>query len=186
MLTLFIQIAFASESFSWGEPSRIDISQEKIDVIIKQYVDTNMADKVKSYNHFLQMQKETKLAKYADKTFVQNTLMWQDMKLNQNKKMDIAYLKVYCRDLVLADRKDWRVPTYYELLELVDYSHVPSYVKGLKYVADDNYWSISKDITKKDHYWIVDFKKGVTDTKNELENYSIRCVRTLSTKRGEY
>lgn len=145
-----------------------------------------MPDEVEKYHRFLQMQKETKLAKYADKTFVQNGLMWQDTKLNETKKLNIAYLKVYCRDLVLANRKDWRVPTYYELLELVDYTRYPSSNGGLNYVAQDKYWSISKDVMKKDQYWIVDFESGITDTKNELEKYPIRCVRTLSSKRGEY
>ena len=145
-----------------------------------------MADEVEKYNRFLQMQKETKLAKYLDKTFVQNTLMWQDMRINQEKKMNIAFAKVYCRDLVLANRKDWRVPTYYELLELIDYSRSPSSNDGLNYVIDEPYWSISQDITKKDQYWMIDFKTGITDTQNELEKYPIRCVRTLSKKRGEY
>lgn len=164
----------------------MDITQDKIESIIKEYVDTNLPNEVEKYYQTLKEQKEAKLAKYADKTFVHNKLMWQDMPVNQTKQMSVAKLKVYCRGLGLANRKDWRAPTYYELLELIDYSRVPSGVKGLQYVAKNPYWSTSKDITKRGYFWVVDFQEGLTDTQNSLDSYSIRCVRTLSTKRGEY
>ncbi len=180
----------AQSSFSWGEPSLVNISQNKIDNLIKQYVDTHKQKEVQRYENFLQMQRETKIAKYADKTFVHNNLMWQDQKINSTQKMNIVELKVYCRDLVLANRKDWRAPSYYELMELIDYTKSnPSTIAKIKNIQSDFYLSSSKQAkekSKEKNYWVVDFQTGVSDTRNESEQFYIRCVRTLSNKKGEY
>jgi len=146
-----------------------------------------MQDEVEKYHKLQKDKKEKLLEKYADKTFVHDGLMWQDMKINEEIKMNMIEQKIYCRDLVLADRKDWRLPTFYELLSLVKYDKSnPSSLEKIRYIKPASYLSSSKDIQKKAYYWVVDFREGLTTTQSELERYYGRCVRTLSTKKGEY
>ena len=175
------------DQFVWGGISKTDITQKEVETIIKEYVDNNMQDEVEEYHELLNEKRDQKLDRYADKTFVQGELMWQDMKENETEKLNIIQFNVYCRDLELANRKDWRPPTYYELLELVDYTKTePSSVDGLKYIEPVKYWSISIHSTKKDSYWFIDFTLGTTDITSGLKKLHIRCVRELSKKRGEY
>lgn len=113
--------------------------------------------------------------------------MWQDEIVNTQKKLNQLELKFYCKDLDLVQRKDWRVPTYFEMLTLVDYEKTdPSANAKLKYVTASKYWTSSNDIQQKDSNWFVDFKYGKTGTSSDLERYYIRCVRDISQKEGTY
>lgn len=178
--------AFAQEII-WGNVSKIDLDKTSIENIFKNYVDTNSPESVRLYKESLQKQKKEALENVASITFVDDGLMWQDTIDVQEKVFNRLELKMYCKELTLAQREDWRVPTYQELLSLVDYKRSnPASKAKIMYIAATKYWSSTQSIGKKGQYWFVDFKYGKSDTASDLERYNARCVRKISEVEGEY
>lgn len=156
-------------------------------MIIKQYVDKQYPEKTKEYYFSLKKEKKDKLEKIKKITFVDNHLMWQDTNINEDLKLNRLELKVYCRKLNFAQRKDWRVPSFKEMISLVDYSiSTPASLDKIKYISSSKYWTSTSSLVEKDKNWFVDFKYGNTGTESDLIRYNIRCVRDLSTKEGDY
>lgn len=116
--------------------------------------------------------------------------MWQDQELNSSDKLNSLEFKVYCRKLRLAKRKDWRVPTYDELISLVDYTKSnPANIDKIKHIVPQKYWSSSVDMAntkKKDFSWFVDFMYGTSGVESDLSRLHFRCVREISSKKGTY
>lgn len=185
-MVLFSLNSFA-QVISWGDTAETKLDKKQVDNLIKVYVDKNYPLKVKEYKKYLATIKQNKLQKVSDTTFVYHNLMWQDIEKNSTKKYNHLEARVYCRKLKLAHRKDWRIPTYEELLELVDYTKFnPSSVDGLRYIVPKKYWSSSLDIKSKGKIWFVDFLYGKSSTIDKSSKIYLRCVRTLSTKKGDY
>lgn len=175
------------KEFQWGTPVQTNVTKDKVDLVIKKYVDEKYPQKVKEYKEYLSKIKQTKIEKYSKSTFVDDTLMWQDNQNTISKQLNRLEFKIYCKDLILANRKDWRVPTYDELLKLVDYTkYNPATQEKIKYIIANQYWSGSKSLIGKDNYWYVDFKDGSTNFTSDMKKYNIRCVREISKKDGEY
>jgi len=173
--------------FQWGNTVRIDMSPHKAKMIIKKYVTTNYPQKSKQYDQYLINLKQKKLQKYSHVTFTQNNLMWQDNQDTLQKKLNILEFSIYCKNLILANRKDWRVPTYSELLGLVHYKKIdPATLKKVHFVQSDKYWSVSKKINKVNSSWYVDFNDGTTGVESNIQRHNIRCVRQISQQIGEY
>ena len=113
--------------------------------------------------------------------------MWQDQLENKTLKLNRLEFKVYCRRLELADRKDWRVPTYNELNLLVDYNTTdPASLKKIKYINSSKYWSSTSSVLEKKKNWFIDFRYGTSDILSDLEKLNIRCVRNMSSEKGTY
>lgn len=175
-----------AEVFEWGNPIKIETSKVEVQNIIKKYVEQNQKEKLQNYNKKLEEKKQEKISEHTDITFVQNDLMWQDTQDNILKEFNILELKIYCRKLELASKKDWRVPSYKELLDLIDYEkQQPSSVEKLKNVTNKKYWSISQNLQDRTHYWYVNFKDGTSNAELKQIRNNIRCVRDISSKKGE-
>lgn len=171
----------------WGTVVQTNITQSEVKELIKSYVDERYPHKVEKYEQFLRDKKESKLEKHSFVTFVDDGLMWQDDIDAIKEHLNILELKIYCRNLQLANRKDWRVPSYDEMLKLVDYEkHNPATKEKIEYILPNRYWSISKSVSAKDNYWYVDFKDGSTNFADDSQRYNIRCVREISQKAGQY
>ena len=122
-----------------------------------------------------------------DITFIDNNLMWQDTKINTELKLNRLELKVYCRKLNFANRKDWRVPLFSELISLVDYSQTnPASINKIQYINPTKYWTSSSSALEKNKKWFVDFEYGTTGIDSDLVRYNIRCVRDVSMKEETY
>lgn len=187
---ILTSISYA-QSLTWGGYTKLDISKKEANQIIKEYVDREYPEIVKEYEKELDVIKNEKIKNVSDTTFVYKNLMWQDTNINTTSKRKYLEAKKYCKYLVLAKRKDWRLPTYKELLEIVDYSKAdPAIQNGFKYVNSLPYWSSTekKEGKKslKKSYWYVDFSIGSSDFTNELELNHFRCVRELSDKKDDY
>jgi len=183
---LLIIKSFALE-YEWGSTVQTNMTKNKANILIKKYVDENYPQKVESYNKSLKKLKETKIEKYAKGTFVDGIYMWQDNEDTISKKLNILEYRVYCRDLNLANRRDWRVPTYNELLHLINYTkNNPATDEKIQYIIPKEYWSGSKSLVNKGSNLYVNFKDGTTNLKSVLHEYNIRCVREISNKGGEY
>ncbi|MGB3751461.1 MAG: DUF1566 domain-containing protein [Arcobacteraceae bacterium] len=132
-------------------------------------------------------QKKEKITSVRDVAFVQDALMWQDDKDTKKLKLNRLELKFYCKDLTLAKRKDWRVPTYEEMITLIAFSKSnPASKDIVTKIESSQYWTSTVSVLEKDKNWFVDFKYGKSDITSDLVQYNIRCVRDLSTKEGDY
>ena len=176
-----------SEVLQWGESIRIGMSKSEINALIKEYVIKQYPEKVQQYHQALEEQRANKLKKYSNETFVDGDFMWQDSEDNLLLKYNTLEAKVYCRRLNLATKKDWRLPSYSELLTLIDYNRFePASIKGLTNVALKRYWTSSMSFSDVSADWYVDFKYGETRTSLKENGYNIRCVRDLSKVEGEF
>jgi len=176
-----------AQRVQWGDPIKLEITKKQIDTIIKDYVDKNENKKVNSYHADLESEKNTKISKYDEVIFVNDNLMWQDDKNVVEKELNILESKIYCRKLRLANRKDWRVPKYNELLSIIDYNNMNSaIVNESKFNLSKRYWSISFNVNDKNRYLYVDFKDGETGLDKKSNRYNIRCVRSISKEKGNY
>lgn len=150
-------------------------------------MDKSYPEKVKNYHLALAKQKEEKIKSVKDVAFVQDTLMWQDNNDTASLKLNSLELKFYCKKLNLAQRRDWRVPTYEEMITLIDYNRSDPASKDIvTNVVASKYWTSSVSVFEKDTNWFVDFKYGTSDIDSELVDHHIRCVRDLSMKEGDY
>ncbi len=192
---LLCSIVCSSLSFgdilTWGGYTKMEISKNQVEEITKQYVDTTYSKKVKEYNQHLQKIKESKIKSVSNNTFVDDNLMWQDTKANETLLLNQLESKRYCKELVFAKRKDWRVPTYKELLMLVDYTKAnPASIDKIKNIVPQDYWSDTQvkqtQEAEKKSFWFVNFSLGKSDIANEMEKKHIRCVRELSSKKDNY
>ena len=176
---------------TWGGYSKLDITKTKVDAIIKAHVDTKYPDKVKEYNQKLADMKQSKIDAVSDSTFIHGKLMWQDTSENTTLMLNQLESKIYCKGINLAKRKDWRVPTYLELLELVDYTKSnPASLEKIKYITPESYWSDTQKLDKKESriksFWYVDYLQGMSDIGSEMDKRNVRCVRELSPKKDDY
>jgi len=177
---------FATE-FSWGEIVKTDIDKKEVNSIIQNYVDKTYPKVVKNYHDALKKQKENMIKSVSNITFIDNNLMWQDSKVNVESKLNRLELKVYCRKLDFANRKDWRVPTVSEMLTLIDYTkNTPASISKVKYIIPLKYWTSSSSVLQNRKNWFVDFDYGRSGVDSDLKRYNIRCVRDISTLEGEY
>ena len=183
---MLLSCSFAEE-FYWGTSVQTNITKDQVDMVIKKYVDEKYPQKVQEYKQYLDKIKQTKIEKYAQSTFVDDKFMWQDNQDTISKQLNILEFKIYCRDLVLANRKDWRIPTYDEVLKLIDYKkNNPASKEKIQYVLPNRYWSGSSNVKTQNNYWYIDFKDGTTNFTTDMQKYNIRCVREISQKDGEY
>jgi len=191
LFSILFVTSLYGDILTWGGYTKIDISKNEVNEIIKNYVDKTYPKKVAQYNKQLDQIKQKKLEAVSDKTFVHNNLMWQDITENKTLKLNQLKAKRYCKNLVLAKRKDWRVPSYKELLGLVDYTKIDSAsISLIKNISGTSYWSDTQKHLKKKQklrtYWFVEFLEGSSGFSNEMEMKNIRCVREISTKKDDY
>jgi len=116
-------------------------------------------------------------------------LEWQDNYAVKEIKMRWKEAKRYCQNLTMSGHRDWRLPSYDELLSIVDYKRYdPAIMPGFKNAASDYYWSNSfftglsgiggDGIFPETKSLIVDFGSGYTAFgSREYEEYYVRCVR---------
>ncbi len=105
-------------------------------------------------------------------------LMWQDNSKAKSIKKKWSSAKSYCRNLTLAGHSDWRLPSYDELLTIVDYDrYKPAIMPGFQNVASSRYWSSSEYVSDAEYAWNVNFKDGNAGDFTESDEGYVRCVR---------
>ncbi|MFT5662138.1 MAG: hypothetical protein ACI9TV_002786 [Sulfurimonas sp.] len=117
----------------------------------------------------------------VDVTFDSGTsLMWQDNKDVRKSDYTFAQAQSYCSNLKLGEYSDFRVPTLRELQTIIDYrNHNPAMLNGFKNPESDEFWSSTPFVYRTDSLWIVDFKKGTTETASERYSKNVRCVQHI-------
>ena len=104
-------------------------------------------------------------------------LVWQDNSEAATVKKTWQGAKRYCANLTYGG-KPMRLPTYDELLSIVDYDRYdPAIVPSFKNVASRWYWSSSQDVSDAGGAWYVDFQAGGTSDSAKYGERYVRCVR---------
>ena len=106
-------------------------------------------------------------------------LMWQDNASAKSTKKKWKSAKKYCQNLSFGGYSNWRLPSYDELLTIVDYDRYnPAIMLSFKNVnALGNYWSSSQYVSDEKLVWIVEFLNGNTFKDTRPHEYNVRCVR---------
>ncbi|MEA2050566.1 MAG: DUF1566 domain-containing protein [Campylobacterota bacterium] len=156
------------------------MNKNDIKDMIKDYVNKNYPQKVQNYYDELKKIRVAKLKKYSDVTLLNNGLLWQDDKSMKDLKYSALSSIRYCKSLHLATKNDWRLPTYDELLKLVNYFRFdPAKIDEIQHIRSNRYWTISPDASDVSANWYIDFKYGQTGTALRGLKYNVRCVRDM-------
>lgn len=117
-----------------------------------------------------------------------NKIMWQD---DKTRSQDIGYsyeqAVEYCKNLSLSGYSNWRLPSYYELMDIIDYyRYEPSIVNIFQNVyINSYYWSLNPIKTNYNKKWTVGYRNGKTtwwNIKNDdgSDRYLlVRCVKDI-------
>jgi len=105
-------------------------------------------------------------------------LMWQDDRSAKTTQKTWSDAKTYCYNLSLAGYSDWRLPSYTELLSIVDYDrYKPAIMPSFQNVTSEGYWSSSENVSVAKYAWEVYFNVGDTYDGSESVESFVRCVR---------
>lgn len=110
-----------------------------------------------------------------------SNLYWQDDKEAKTTIKTFNEGKAYCEALTLGGITSWRLPTYKELMSIVDYAREqPSINDEFQNCAQASYWSSTKLTRDNDQAWYVYFREAESDFQYITELFSfeknIRCV----------
>ena len=112
-----------------------------------------------------------------------NAIYWQDNSFSQDSSEDWDDAVLYCDQLVLNGIAHWRLPTFRELLSIVDYtrSH-PAINKIFYYVDEGTYWTSTDFSATEARAWTIDFRSGKTYYSYKTTNHAVRCVKDIKTE----
>jgi hypothetical protein len=107
-------------------------------------------------------------------------LEWQDNTSVTEVKKNWVDAQAYCKALSLDGKNDWRLPTYDELIGIVDYTkHTLAVMPAFEHIVSEYYWSSNIDIENKENVKSIYFGNGCPDGKSKKNLYFVRCVRIL-------
>lgn len=108
-------------------------------------------------------------------------LMWQDNNAAKSIKKKWKVAKEYCQNLSFGKYNDWRMPSYDELISIIDYDrYEPAIMPSFKSTAFGSYrevyWSNSKYEGGKDVLGVY-FTGGHSASLYKSDKHHIRCIR---------
>jgi len=106
-------------------------------------------------------------------------ITWQDTRIVRLRQRTWKDADKYCKRIRLAKKTNWRLPTMYELLTIIDYKkNNPAMIDIFEYVQSKGYyWTSDNIVTDKNYAWYVSFNKGNTYGFSKDKKAYIRCVR---------
>ncbi len=109
-----------------------------------------------------------------------NAIYWQDNISSQKSSKDWDDAVLYCDKLVLSDLDHWRLPTFSELLSIVDYTRVhPAINPVFSFVKEGTYWTSRSFAPSRSRAWTIDFRTGKTYYSYTTTNHAVRCVKDM-------
>ena len=101
------------------------------------------------------------------------TLTWQDQFVNKNNVFTYKEAELYCRNL---GSKKWRLPTYNELLGIIDESKTyPSIDKDFRFCSPNSYWTSTK-VVDNSGVIVIDFAEATSKVAYKSSKLRVRCV----------
>ena len=108
-------------------------------------------------------------------------LAWQDDYSDNGGEIKKAIWQdalVYCEELSLGGKNDWRLPNMRELKSIVDYTkYNPAINSVFTNVTFNFYWSATTTVSDSSLAWDVYFSYGYDYCYSKTNEDSIRCVR---------
>ena len=115
-------------------------------------------------------------------------LQWQDNTLSRDTKLFLPKAINHCNNLDFLGYKDWRLPSYEELLSLGDYEvYKPTINDIFKFTASGHYWTVlykttqlGEHITLQDYTEVkrIYFSDGYSYDNDRTGKAYVRCVRS--------
>lgn len=108
--------------------------------------------------------------------------LWQDSIDVKTNIFTYKEASTYCKNLKLDGKNNWKVPGFLELFSLVNTkSYNPTAFKEFSNIKADNYWT-SKVFSHSasDEAFVIDFKSGAFNRKNQSDKFYIRCYKNLN------
>ena len=110
-----------------------------------------------------------------------NVIYWQDTLSSQKSSEDWDDAVLYCDKLILAGMEHWRLPTFNELLSIVDYTRSHPAINPLfEFVEEGSYWTSTDFAPTEARAWTIDFRTGETYYNYKTTNHAVRCVKDIS------
>ena len=114
----------------------------------------------------------------------QSNLYWQDNIQAKTTIEKFAEAESYCATLILNDIDSWRLPTYNELLTIVNYERrQPSVYDIFQNTNDKEYWTQTKSAANESLYrWTIHFLTGAVHFQTGAypqtfsTTHNVRCV----------
>jgi hypothetical protein len=111
-------------------------------------------------------------------------LVWQDTPTDPMAWEDAL---LYCEELSLEGKDDWRLPNKKELESLINYgASNPSIDSSFTHVLPSLYWSSTTKANYSDHAWVASFFWGYVQGELKTQPYCVRCVRGGSKEYSAY
>ena len=111
-----------------------------------------------------------------DKT---TSLLWADNEASQSLSITYREAQEYCSNLVIGSHHNFRLPTLFELMSLIDYRrYKPAILRGFENTDNEVYWSTTPFVDDEDKNWAVNFKSGKTDIIAKSYDRHVRCVES--------
>jgi len=105
-------------------------------------------------------------------------LVWQDDESVIRVQKNWKEAKEYCRSLSLSGTKRWRVPTYDELITIVDFNkNTLAVMSAFEHVLSEYYWTSDADHENPNNAKGIYFGNGCPDTISKFDISFIRCVK---------
>jgi len=114
----------------------------------------------------------------------QSNLYWQDNLEAKTTIKKFSDAQSHCASLTLDEIDSWRLPTYKELLMLVNYKkEIPAVYDTFSNTDSEEYWTTSKRNETQDLYrWTIHFKRGLVHFQTGAyparfsTQHNVRCV----------
>ena len=114
-----------------------------------------------------------------------NGIYWEDTPASAKSSEDWKDARRRCERLQLDGMTGWRLPTFEELLSIVDYAKSrPAVIAPFEYTAEESYWSATPFSANFDRAWTIDFRTGETYYSYKRTNHAVRCVKEIVEPRG--
>ncbi len=112
-----------------------------------------------------------------------NAIYWQDTQVSKVSSEDWDDAVLYCDKLELHGMEKWRLPTFAELLSIVDYGRSnPAIHPFFTLVAEGTYWTLTDFSPTTSRAWTIDFRTGKTYYNYKTTNHAVRCVKAIPTE----
>jgi len=110
-----------------------------------------------------------------------NSIYWQDTSQSKVSSEDWDDAAAYCKNLELDGLSRWRLPYFYELLSIVDYTRIhPAILPVFDFTSEGTYWTATDFAPTDSRAWTIDFRTGETYYSYKTTNHAVRCVKDIS------